>query len=182
MLPKNSHASTNCHRMARTRKRYVESVRSTTRCGEYLTLHREFVSLVDTTIIRLTQGSCWGWFSVTALAYQKGALISAPRHKHKTPKHDVHQDTWHPYPLSSDVVKSHRECLFTALCDIGEIIHDLSLSLFKDNNQTLDTKFAQLAEELHSRLRAWYEGMPDCLAIPDAPPHVLSLQSVPASP
>lgn len=119
-----------------------------------------------------------GSFRVTALAYQKGALISAPRHRHRTPEHDVHQDTWHPYPMGSDVVKSHRECLFTALCDMGQIIHELSLSLFKDNSQTLDTEFARVAEELHGRLRAWYEVLPDCLATSDATPHVLSLQYV----
>ncbi|KAJ5325685.1 uncharacterized protein N7506_008787 [Penicillium brevicompactum] len=128
--------------------------------------------------ISAIDNALWGIFnfaSVTALAYQKGALISAPRHRHRTPEHDVHQDTWHPYPMGSDVVKSHRECLFTALCDMGQIIHELSLSLFKDNSQTLDIEFSRVAEELHGRLRAWYEDLPDCLATSDATPHVLSL-------
>jgi hypothetical protein len=115
---------------------------------------------------------------VSAFAYQKGALIATPRRRHKTHGRDVHQDEWSPYPFSSEAVQSHRECLFMALCGMGEMIYELSLSLFKDKHRKLDMKFAQLAQEMYLRLRKWYDALPDCLATIDATPHVLSLQSV----
>lgn len=62
---------------------------------------------------------------------------------------------------------------------MGEITHELSMSLFRDNKQTLDIDFARLAEGLYARLQAWFEGIPDCLSSVDATPHVMSLQFVP---
>jgi hypothetical protein len=61
---------------------------------------------------------------------------------------------------------------------MSEIIYELSLSLFKDKHRKLDMKYAKLAEEMHLRLKKWYDGLPKCLATIDATPHVLSLQCV----
>ena len=61
---------------------------------------------------------------------------------------------------------------------MGEITYELSLSLFRDSRETLDMEFAQLAESLYDRLRAWYEELPNCLSSIEATPHVTSLQFV----
>jgi len=156
----------------------MRTAQSITPCGGSSTLPRKHDlftmqhQMVNETSIRLTSGR------VTALAYQKGALIAIPRRRHITPDRDVHQDEWSQYPSSLDAVQSHRECLFTALCGMGEIIYELSLSLFKHKHRKLDMKFAQLAEEMYLRLRKWHDELPDCLATIDATPHVLSLQFV----
>lgn len=120
-------------------------------------------------------------FRMTALSYQRTALIKVPQVP--CPSifgRDVHREKWSNYPLQSETTKAHTQCISKALNDVSLITHDLTWSLFNrgDEEQNLNAEFVQAAEDAYNRLRAWYDKLPNCLGTSNATPHVLSLQSV----
>lgn len=117
---------------------------------------------------------------VTALAYQKPGLVKVPWVPCPAVDRDAHQHEWTNYPISSEKVKSHIQCLFKATSDVSLITYELGWSLFGtgDRERKLDTKSVQAAEEAYARLQRWHEELPDCLGTSNAPPHVLCLQFV----
>ena len=119
-----------------------------------------------------------GNFRMTAMSYQKGGLIKAPKTSFPPLQHDVHRDKWSNYPLQSERIASHNQCCFNAFCDLSMITYDLDWSLFGDKERKLNVKFAQTVEDLYNRLREWYMRLPKCLGINNVPPHVLSFQCV----
>lgn len=121
---------------------------------------------------------------MTALAYQKGGLIKVPRAPCPRGDCNAHQRRWTNYPVLSESIKSHDQCLFKALCDLSVITYDLTWSLFGngDKERTLDAGSVQVTEDAYACLQRWYEGLPDCLGTSNAPPHVLCLSFVLSGP
>lgn len=115
---------------------------------------------------------------MTAVAYQRRALIEVPTVPYPPFTPDFHQEKWSNYPSLTQKTKSHNQCVFKALCDINLIAHYLSRSLFEEKKRKFDADFVAKTEEVYTRLRKWHEELPDCLAITNAPPHVLSVQFV----
>lgn len=117
---------------------------------------------------------------MTALSYQRTALIKVPQIPYPSFGGDVHREKWSNYPLQSEKTKAHTQCLSNALNDVSLITYDLTWSLFNRSNEehALTADFVQTAEDAYNRLRAWYDKFPICLGTSNATPHVLSLQYV----
>ncbi|OOQ84351.1 C6 transcription factor [Penicillium brasilianum] len=130
--------------------------------------------------LKATDHTIWGLFtlaSMSALSYQKPAPIKVPQIPYPLLGRNVHREKWSNYPLQSETTKAHTQCLSKALYDVSLITHDLTWCLFKrrDEEQTLNAKFVQQAEDAYNRLRTWYDKLPNCLGTSNATPHVLSL-------
>jgi hypothetical protein len=116
---------------------------------------------------------------MTALSYQRTALIKVPKIPYPPLGRDAHREKWCNYPLQSENTKAHTQCLSKALNNVSLITYDLTWSLFNrgDQGHTLNAEFVQEAEDAYNRLRTWYDKFPNCLGTSNATPHVLSLQS-----
>lgn len=115
---------------------------------------------------------------MTAVAYQKRALVEVPKIPHPPLTPDYHKTKWNNYPSLNEERKSHNQCVFKALCDISLITQNLSRSLFGEQKRIFNAGLVARTEEVYTRLREWQEKLPDCLAMSNAPPHVISVQFV----
>ncbi|KAJ5717368.1 hypothetical protein N7488_003014 [Penicillium malachiteum] len=144
--------------------------------------HKPPLPDADEDAIRRSQAIChaiWGLFNVasmTALSYQKPCLVKIPKPVFVLGSGEEQQETWTNYPLRSRTAEFHSQCLLIAFCDASAIKYDLSWLLFGDGDikPKMNPDFVESTERVYDRLRKWYEGLPECLALTNATPHVLS--------
>ncbi|KAJ5097012.1 hypothetical protein N7456_007733 [Penicillium angulare] len=120
--------------------------------------HHPAESDSDQTTLRISQTTdtaIWGLFnlaSMTALSYQKGGMLTIPNHPYPPIRPDVHREKWTNYPLQSDQITSHSQCLFNAFCKLSVLTYELSWLFFGKDNARLNKEFVESTESVYNRL------------------------------
>ncbi|KAJ5291801.1 hypothetical protein N7478_001052 [Penicillium angulare] len=120
--------------------------------------HHPAESDSDQTTLRTSQATdtvIWGIFnlaSMTALSYQKRGSLTIPNHPYPPIRQDVHREKWTNYPLQSDQITSHSQCLFNAFCKLSVLTYELSWLFFGKDKARLNKKFVESTENVYNRL------------------------------
>lgn len=110
-------------------------------------------------------------FQVPPSVRISGSSLRIPVHQND------HQGQFLPYPHSGTPIPAHNDCVLNELVKIGEIVWDISTSLFREDRNHVRSELISAVQGWHARLLEWWGARPRCIDYTVNPvPSVLSLQ------
>lgn len=87
------------------------------------------------------------------------------------------QEQFLPYPHSGTPMPAHNDCVLNELANIGEIVWDISTSLFREDRNHIRSELITAVQGWHARLLQWWDNRPRCIDYTlNSVPGVLALQ------
>ncbi|KAF5862068.1 hypothetical protein ETB97_012215 [Aspergillus alliaceus] len=155
-------------------------------CAQELMIRRNtFIARAreqDQEISRALNVAIIGSLSVPPVAFASLHQLSImPEPTCERPPQDHSEgDMWFPYPLKSDSVSTHGNCVTNALFNLQLILWDVSNSLFGASGQQLRSSSEDMANAFKQRLEEWALQIPECAMLETGKPTpaILDMQLV----
>lgn len=116
-------------------------------------------------------------FRTATLALQKPALMRVPQLNPFPEEHNP-LDTWAPFPMQTEPVQAHTNCVANSLFSLQVIVRDISNYFFGDVKLP-DPDVGKSIQFLYGRLEEWHDQLPTCVD-PDhiTTPGIMDMQYV----